>query len=112
MMLLDPKVRGDRHHLTGLLHPEFVEFGASGRILERREIVSELVDSPDPGSLEVQDLDARWVSSDTVLVTYRTISAERSVLRSSWWLRGRDGWQIVFHQGTLTPSKSSFISGD
>jgi len=97
MTLLDPKVRGDRHRLEKLLHPEFIEFGSSGRVLARADILSQL-----PGALEVEDFHARWVSGGTILVTYRTTSSERLVLRSSLWALGRDGWQVVFHQGTLT----------
>jgi len=32
LLLLDPVVRADVGRVRGLLHPDFVEFGASGRI--------------------------------------------------------------------------------
>ena len=41
--LLDPAVRADRSRLDELLHADFVEFGASGRVFDRNAILDELV---------------------------------------------------------------------
>jgi ribonuclease HI len=102
LRLLDPAVRGRPAEVERLLHPEFVEIGASGRRWERREIVEVL--RADPGeSPRVSDLAVQALSPDTVLVTYR---AERSTpeqdasLRASLWLRDAHGWRVRFHQGT------------
>jgi aminoglycoside 6'-N-acetyltransferase len=102
LTLLDPTTRCDRSALDALLNSDFVEIGASGRRRTRNEIVDELVASPDPGELDVEEMEARWVTSNAVVLTYRTVSPRRTVLRSSWWLWTDGRWQIVFHQGTPT----------
>jgi hypothetical protein len=49
--------------------------------------------------VKIRDFDLREVSDVVALVTYRTIGQEgRESLRSSIWLLGDSGWQIVFHQ--------------
>jgi ribonuclease HI len=102
LTLLDPTTRCDRSALEALLHPDFVEIGASGRRWTKNEIIDELVASPDPGKVDVEEMEARWVSGDAVVVTFRTVSPRRTVLRSSWWVEAGSQWQIVFHQGTPT----------
>lgn len=100
LMLLDPEVRRNGNALAALLHHDFVEIGSSGRRWTKSEIIAELHASPSPGLLKVEEMHARWVSRDVALVTYRTVSAEATVLRSSWWLHQDSRWLILFHQGT------------
>jgi hypothetical protein len=98
--LLDPAVRGSPSAVIPLLHPEFLEFGSSGRVYTKDAIVQMMVQET-PGVVKIRDFDVREVSDDVALVTYRTIGIEgRETLRSSVWLRRESGWQIVFHQGT------------
>lgn len=106
--LLDSEVRGDRRALEALLHPDFVEFGSSGRVWTRHEIIEELAISPDPGPLVVTEMEVRRVAADCIVVTYRTEPTEPSepcehrAVRSSWWVLTDLGWQVRFHQGTVT----------
>jgi aminoglycoside 6'-N-acetyltransferase len=102
--LLDPRVRGDRDALERFFHPDFFEVGVSGRRWSRDEIVRELVASPDPAPVEVTEMEARWVSADVMVVTYQTICAEWTILRTSTWVRVDDSWKIRFHQATPTTS--------
>jgi cytidylate kinase len=104
--LLDPGVRGDARALDRLLHADFIEIGASGRSWRRSELIESLLASPDPGTITIGDLEARAVGPDAVLVTYRTASPGRRVVRSSCWVRSGAGWQIVFHQGTPEPASA------
>jgi hypothetical protein len=98
--LLDPAVRGSPAAVIPLLHPEFLEFGSSGRVYTKDAIVQMMVQET-PGVVKIRDFDVREVSDDVALVTYRTIGIEgRETRRSSVWLRRESGWQIVFHQGT------------
>jgi ribonuclease HI len=93
--LLDPETRRDPARVASLLHPEFREIGASGRVWNRDDILAAL--AVDPGtSPRVCDIAARRVVDDVVLVTYRTHDS----LRSSLWVRHRDEWRVLFHQGT------------
>jgi hypothetical protein len=99
--LLDPASRADGDLVARLLHPDFVEYGASGRIWERQTSLAAL--AADPGvSGPASGFEAVRLADDVVLVTYR-ISGERASLRSSVWVRDpRAGWRLRFHQGTLT----------
>jgi hypothetical protein len=56
--------------------------------------------------VKIRDFDVRGVSDVVALVTYRTIGQEgRETLRSSIWLLGASGWQIVFHQATKVQNR-------
>ena len=44
--LLDPALRADGEFVAGLLHPEFVEYGASGRVWDRETTVAALRADP------------------------------------------------------------------
>ena len=44
--LLDPAVRARADQVETLLHPDFVEYGASGRVWDRAAIIAALVADP------------------------------------------------------------------
>ena len=105
LLLLDPAVRADRHRVLALLDPDFVEFGASGRVWGADEVADALAADAAPLRRRATDLFAATLSADTVLLTYRIAGQERPSLRSSIWLRNADGeWLLRFHQGTPAPS--------
>lgn len=102
--LLDPRVRRSVELVGRLLHPDFFEFGASGRKWNRRDMVAALVaegSSDDMPVTTVSDLAAVHLADGVVLVTYLTQDVERRVLRSSLWRRTATGWRLYFHQGTV-----------
>jgi hypothetical protein len=99
LRLLDPAVRADRAQVERLLHPEFREFGTSGRVWDRSSIVAALAEEPGPPA-RASEVEARVVGPDVVLVTYVAEAAGRRSLRSSLWVRDEDGWRVLFHQGT------------
>ena len=95
LSLLDPEVRRSPERVERVLHADFREFGAEGGAWSREAIVAAL--AADPGSgWTATEVEARKVSDGVVLVTYRAASS----LRSSLWVKGPDGWQVLFHQGT------------
>jgi ribonuclease HI len=107
ILLLDPVVRADPGRVRGLLLPDFVEFGASGRIWDGEATVEAL--AADPGHVQHQavDLVAVNLGVGTVLLTYRIDDSEEPSLRSSVWLRSDDGeWRLRFHQGTPLRSRT------
>jgi hypothetical protein len=105
--LLRPEVRASRDALSKLLANDFVEFGSSGRIYDRDQVIDGLVQesSAPPVERKTHDFSVHRLSEVVVLVTYRVSrrmpgGGEFQTLRSSvWQLRG-DQWQMVFHQGT------------
>jgi hypothetical protein len=112
LRLLEPAVR-QSPELTGeLLHPDFVEFGASGRRWSRAEMIESLAAEQSPAVSSpagqdavatVSDLAGTRLADDIVLVTYLSQRESRRCHRSSIWRRTADGWRVYFHQGTVIP---------
>src|SRR6185369_17193646 len=92
--LHDPSVRCNRSRLAVLLHPEFVEFGRSGRSYTFSQIVEHLeASAPAPAAIHAQDFKVCLLREEVALVTYKSAhidaegKLERHTLRSSLWLR-------------------------
>ncbi len=97
--LLSPEARRDADAVRSLLHPDFVEYGASGRVWDRVSVPAATSESAE--GITVSDLHPRRIGSDVVLLTYRSDTAGRRALRSSVWVRDPEaGWLLLFHQGT------------
>ncbi|MBB1027715.1 DUF4440 domain-containing protein, partial [Dietzia sp. DQ11-38-2] len=58
--------------------------------------------SPDQTSAErtMEIIEARELTSDTVLLVWREHMGGSSILRSSVWVRSQDSWRQAFQQGT------------
>lgn len=102
--LLTTGTRRDRDRLEELLAPDFFEFGSSGNVWSRSEILSRL---PTETATQVvaSDFRSQEISTGVVLVTYQTIRIESDgspfkALRSSIWKLNGSVWQMRFHQGT------------
>ena len=106
--LLSPQVRRSDVRLGELLADKFVEFGASGRIYDKRAIIESLVQAESTNSFQVDNFRMVTSSDDTAFVTYLCVarSATGDVIRisnrSSLWKLADGRWQILFHQGTKT----------
>lgn len=106
LRLLDPAVRRSPTAVDGLLHPEFTEFGASGRRWDQESMTAEIGEADmtpheAPVASEVRGV---RLADGIVQVTYVTESQGRRARRSSLWLRSDDGaWRLYFHQGTPVP---------
>jgi hypothetical protein len=98
LALLDPEVRRDPGRVRAFLHPEFVEFGASGRVWSRDS--SAAVTSGVEQRITASDLVPRRLAEHVVLLTYRSREPGREALRSSTWIREGGEWLLLFHQGT------------
>lgn len=105
--LFKPSVRASPEALDRLLADGFVEFGRSGGVYEKAEVIRSLVEDKSE-RLDVpaaRDFVLRSLADDVVLLTYLSFRIAngreaRHTLRSSIW-RFIDGrWQMVFHQGT------------
>lgn len=106
--LHQPQVRRSRDVLEALLAEGFVEFGASGAVYRREEIIDLLIaeDDDDDGDLQTGNYALAPISDGVVLLTYesrRTQSdgSRRHALRSSIWKHDGEKWQMFFHQGTI-----------
>src|SRR6476660_3592950 len=107
--LLKPEVRHSPRQVGDLLSDDFVEFGSSGGLFNKQQVIQALQQEgpADPTiRLSLVDFIARRLASDVILVTYQTIqeggpgTRQESRLRSSIWKLIEGRWQMVFHQGT------------
>jgi hypothetical protein len=90
--------RASPDEVTTLLADEFIEFGSSGRIYDKQQIIRLLQQEQGEALCTLVDFAARRLAANIVLVTYRVV--ESRTIRSSIW-RLEDGrWRMVFHQGT------------
>jgi hypothetical protein len=114
--LFDPVSRRDISAVSGLLADEFREFGSSGRVYTKLDILAEL-STEQPVVITLTDFECQLISPTTALVTYKSLSSHENraptqALRSSVWvLRSlpkqythnaddEGTWQMIFHQGT------------
>lgn len=93
--------------VEAVIGDEFVEFGSSGKIYNKKQTVEAIMQGPE-GKIDIENFKAMQLSDDAALVTYTAVkfrveekTGKRS-LRSSIWKLVKGKWQIVFHQGTLT----------
>lgn len=96
-LLLD-SVRSDRARVEGLLHPEFTEIGASGKLWSRARMLASIQPLTNRTTLEVIGTDR--LADDVLLLRWRSRSRGAIALRSSIWVRTTQGWQLRFHQAT------------
>jgi hypothetical protein len=99
-------VRSSTESMRALLADEFLEFGSSGRILDRAAVIAAL--SGEPGfNSRIDDFVAQSLSPEVALTTYRLSVWPASgghgkvTLRSSVWVHRAGRWLLLFHQGTL-----------
>jgi hypothetical protein len=103
--LLRSEVRKSVGDLEALLAEDFVEFGISGRVLDKRQTIENL-QTESPVRRSLTDFKATQLAPGTVLTTYLAIRYGESgeppsySLRSSIWRLIDGRWQMQFHQGT------------
>jgi hypothetical protein len=102
--LLQPSTRHDATALTSLLAEDFREFGRSGRIYTRQQIIDELA-AESPHTIILSDPLCHQLADDIALLTYRStrtiaLKTASHALRSSLWVYRDNRWQMIFHQGT------------
>lgn len=110
--LLQPDVRQSAAAVADLLADDFIEFGSSGRIFNKQQIIESLQneDSNAPIARSITDFKTLVLAENVILVTYRIVQhnsssgKSKNSLRSSIWTLVDGSWKIVFHQGTLTMS--------
>jgi len=102
--LLKPEVRKSADRVGRLLADEFIEFGSSGRVFNKAQIIEALQQEVCDATYRISltDFTVRRLAPDVMLVTYRTTIQDQSQsrLRSSIWKVISGHWQMVFHQGT------------
>jgi hypothetical protein len=103
--LLVPHVRKSER-LAELLADNFLEFGSSGRIYTKADLVATL-QAELPVTQTTSEFRVAILAPHVALVTYRIHrhgAPPIYTLRSSIWQLKEAQWQMVFHQATLTPT--------
>ncbi len=91
--------------LSNLIDNEFIEFGSSGKIHNKKDTIHWL-QSNDPTEIEGMRFDASFLAENIILLTYVSISktptkkTTNQTLRSSIWRCMGGRWRMIFHQGT------------
>jgi hypothetical protein len=68
LLLLDPRTRATRSAVLELLHPDFIEFGSSGRVWNRSDEVVGLEQNPGMRLPEARNIRAAHLGRDAVWV--------------------------------------------
>jgi hypothetical protein len=90
---------------SSLIADDFVEFGASGRVWSKAEIIAAMSQWA-PIERTVENFTVRELSPSVCLVRYKMVRSTNDKqtppfsLRSSIWRYNGETWQIIFHQGT------------
>jgi len=95
--------RFDATLMEKVFAPDFVEFGRSGRVYQRADILR-VPRQRLEARLPLPDFRARLLAQDVAQVTYNSAVTYDGVVehgrRSSIWTRAEGGWVLRFHQGT------------
>ncbi|MCQ6551871.1 nuclear transport factor 2 family protein [Streptomyces sp. C10-9-1] len=102
LRLLDPAVRASPELLAELLHPEYEEYGTSGRLWTRASIMEALGErrTPVPRPIATSRMRGAQLAESVVHLTFDTESGGRRAHRSSVWRLTEGVWLLYFHQAT------------
>ena len=82
---------------------DFFEFGRSGRVYERHQIILQSENAIE-AKIPLPDLNIRLLDINTAQITYNSLVVHEGIVnhsrRSSIWSRTVEGWVMRFHQGT------------
>jgi len=99
------EIRSSEVKIAKLLSPDFFEFGSSGSLWTREDILKRLPAEQGSAKIESTNFKATVLAPEVVLITYISIRTEADIktefLRSSIWRKNSDEWQMEFHQGTV-----------
>jgi hypothetical protein len=97
-----PELGTSRAHFERMTDPAFWEVGASGRVYDRRFVLSNLEQRysvPHDDEWEVSEFACTALGGSVFLVTYLLKQGARLSRRSTLW-RYTGEWRAVYHQGT------------
>jgi hypothetical protein len=101
-----PEFGTSRADFDRLMAADYWETGASGRRYAREPIL-EVMDQRYANGIyedvwETSDFHCRQLAENVYLLTYTLLqNYTRLTRRATIWQRAPEGWQIVYHQGTI-----------
>lgn len=93
-----------RPQFSALMAPHFWEVGASGNRYSREfvlEVLEQRQAAPRGEVYRTQDFHITELGAEHYLLTYTLVQAARVTRRATIWRRFENGWQVVYHQGTV-----------
>ncbi len=87
-----------------MMSADFWEVGASGRRYSREFVLEALAErfaSQQADLWRVEGFHCAELAADHYLATYILFQGPRITRRATIWRRTADGWQAVYHQGTV-----------
>src|SRR5262245_52650499 len=101
--LWQTEYRFDRAYMDATLAADFLEFGRSGRVYNRDEILNS-ESGAIVAKLPLSRFHVRLITEDVALVSYISeVTCGETIERanrSSVWSKQPTGWKLRFHQGT------------
>ncbi|MQF65086.1 DUF4440 domain-containing protein [SAR202 cluster bacterium AC-409-J13_OGT_754m] len=110
IQILTPEIRASRIVMSKMLSDDFMEFGGSGQIYNKAEIIEALAQNPNVSS-SLKDFSLINLGDNIALATFKVVKQEDHhanliySLRSSIWRLENEIWKLVFHQSTQVNSK-------
>jgi hypothetical protein len=99
------ETRFDPAHQEKIFAVDFFEFGRSGRVYTRAQVMQS-DKQPIEAALPLKNFKISSLDQNNVLITYvsevRSENLIEKANRCSVWSRLSSGWQLRFHQGTPT----------
>jgi hypothetical protein len=99
-----PEFGTTRQDFEQMMAEEFWEVGASGQIYSRDHVLDVLEQrhrEPVAEDLAVSNFRCQQIAVDLFLATYTLNQSGRISRRASLWRQTPEGWQVVYHQGTV-----------
>lgn len=102
------EVRNSHERVSELLTEDFIEFGKSGKIYSKQDILERLTKERVDLEIKVSNFEVKKLAESAVLATYSAWmfdidnNSHIDTLRSSIWVHTDDQWKMIFHQGTPT----------
>jgi len=97
------ETRFDLDRMNELMADDLFEFGRSGRVYQRQDILT-IESQPIAAVIPLLEFHARLLDENIDRVTYNSAVTYDGEIeyarRSSIWSRTRSGWVLRFHQGT------------
>lgn len=103
--LLKPEVRSSHEQLNNLLSDDFREFGSSGLVYTKQNVLERLSSNTDKVVYTLSDFKVVALSEDIIMANFKTDRIINDIdkvssLRTSLWRKEDGSWRMFFHQGT------------
>jgi len=100
------EIRNSREKVSTLIANDFLEYGKSGGVFHKQDILAGLEQEAIDFEITVSDFSAKKLAENVILVTYTASMLDEDTIttvhtnRSSIWIMRDEAWQMIFHQGT------------